>query len=161
MIIIGIDPGTTRIGYGVINKEGAKLTYVDSGLLDLPKGTYNERLPGLEKCLRELVDKNKPERIGLERLFFVKNQKTGIRVAEARGVILNFFLTRGLPVFEVTPTEVKLSTTGDGRATKQAVMKMVGLFLDLGLVKMVDDASDALAIAITISNKSLLTQEKS
>lgn len=158
MIVFGIDPGTTRIGYGIIKKDGPKLIHVDSGLLALPKGAYEKRLPGVEKSLETLIKKNRPEKVGLENLFFVKNQKTGIRVAEARGVILNFFLKRGVPVFEVTPTEVKLAVAGDGRASKEAVIKMVNFFLNLGPIKLIDDAADALAIAIAVSNKSLLTQ---
>lgn len=141
MIILGIDPGTARIGYGLIEKDGGKLKHIESGLIDLP----------VEKSVEGLLKRARPDKAGLEKLFFTKNRKTALRVAETRGVILNTLNKGGIPVFEIGPNEVKLAVTGDGRASKGSVARMVGLFLSIE-GKMVDDASDALAIAIAVSN---------
>lgn len=149
MIILGIDPGTVRVGYGIIEKIGGKMLHLDSGLIKLPKEGYEVRLVALEKNLESLLQKFKPDRVGLERLFFEKNRKTAIQVAEARGVILKTVVQKSIPVKEVNPKEVKLAVTGDGNAGKDGVEKMVKRLLNLGSVKMVDDVSDALAIAIT------------
>ncbi len=148
MIILGIDPGTVRVGYGVIEKNGGKLIHLESGLIKLPDENYEVRLVALEKNLKELLRKFRPDRVGLERLFFEKNRKTAIRVAEARGVILKTIVQYSIPLKELNPKEVKLAVTGDGNASKNGVEKMVKYFLKLGPLKMVDDVSDALAIAI-------------
>lgn len=152
MIILGIDPGSVRVGYGVIKKDHGKLTHLESGLLEIPRARYEERLTVLEKNLNILLEKARPNRVGLEKLFFVKNLKTAISVAQARGVILNTITKKSIPVFEVTPSEVKLAIAGDGRAPKKSVAKMVNYFLDLETKNLIDDITDALAIAIAISN---------
>ncbi|KKU94504.1 MAG: Crossover junction endodeoxyribonuclease RuvC [Candidatus Jorgensenbacteria bacterium GW2011_GWA1_48_13] len=152
MIILGIDPGTVRVGYGVIEKNGGKLTHLESGLIKLPAENYEVRLVALEKNLKELLRKFRPDRVGLERLFFEKNRKTAIRVAEARGVILKTIVQNSIPLKELNPKEVKLAVTGDGNASKDGVGKMVKYFLKLGSLKMLDDVSDALAIAIAAAS---------
>lgn len=154
MVILGIDPGSNRIGYGAIEKIGGKFKYLESGLIKLPKESHKERLVALEKNLEELLEKIKPDKIGLEKLFFVKNQKSAFLVAQARGVILNTIAKKKTPVLEVGPNEVKLSVAGDGRANKKSVAKMVSYFLNITFGRNVfDDVSDALAIAIAVSNK--------
>jgi crossover junction endodeoxyribonuclease RuvC len=153
MVILGIDPGTTRIGYGVIRKENGKLKHLESGLIKLPPLNHEKRLMSIEEGLGKIIEKFKPYRAGVEKLFFAKNRKTALQVAEARGVILNAVIKKNVSVFEVGPNEVKLAVTGDGRASKESVAKMVNYFLKIEPKKMVDDVSDALAVAITISNK--------
>ncbi len=149
MIVLGIDPGTVRVGYGVILKNGSNLQHLQSGLLKLPGEKYENRLVALEKNLKRLIRAVRPARVGLERLFFVRNQKTAMKVAEARGVILKTLTERAIPLKELNPSEIKLAVTGDGNASKNAVQKMVKLILKLPARKMVDDVSDALAIAIS------------
>ena len=159
MIILGIDPGSVRIGYGVIKRDYGKLAHLESGLLKIPQTNHTNRLTALEKSLDILLQRFQPDRVGLEKLFFAKNQKTALRVAEARGVILNTLTKRSLLFSEVSPSEVKLAVTGDGRASKKSVAKMVNYFLGLNLKSVVDDVTDALAIAITISGRNIDTQQ--
>ena len=153
MVILGIDPGTTRIGYGVIRKNGGVLEYLESGLIEPPVASHGEKLAALEEKIKTVIQKTAPAKIGLEKLYFAKNKKTAIAVAEARGVILNTIIKTGIPLLEVGPNEVKFAVTGDGRAPKEAVAKMVNYFLKIKPKKMTDDVSDALAIAIAVSNK--------
>lgn len=153
MIILGIDPGSVRIGYGVIKRNYGKLVHLESGLLKLPQTDHANRLIALEKSLGVLLQRFQPDRIGLEKLFFAKNQKTALQVAEARGVILSTLAKQSLPLSEISPSEVKLAVTGDGRASKKSVAKMVNYFLGSDLKSVVDDVTDALAIAIAISGR--------
>lgn len=151
MIVLGIDPGTVRIGYGFIKKQNGQLTHLKSGLLNLPKTNHPHRLVGLEKSLNILIEKFRPEKVGVEKLFFMKNRKTALQVAEARGVILKLITQKTIALQEVSPREIKLAVTGDGGARKEAVAKMVKYFLDLNSKQLVDDVYDALAIAITVA----------
>jgi crossover junction endodeoxyribonuclease RuvC len=153
MIILGIDPGSTRIGYGAIDKSGNKLKLVDAGLLKIPEASKSEQLLALEREFQKLTRRIRPERIGVEKLFFFKNQKTAIEVAQARGVIMNAIAKGKVIPLELTPSEIKMAVTGDGRASKQAVARMVGYFIDLKGKKFIDDVTDALAVAIAISNR--------
>ncbi|MFH0712927.1 MAG: crossover junction endodeoxyribonuclease RuvC [Candidatus Jorgensenbacteria bacterium] len=153
MVILGIDPGTTRIGYGVIKKNGGSLEHLESGLIELTATNHGEKLVALEEKIKAVIRKTGPARIGVEKLYFTKNKKTALAVAEARGVILNTIMKTGIPLFEVGPNEVKFAVTGNGRASKESVAKMVNYFLKIKPKKMVDDVSDALAIAIAVSNK--------
>lgn len=153
MIVLGLDPGTTRIGYGLIEAQGDKLFHLGSGLLKVPPAKDGGGLAAAEKDLTRLLTRWQPERAGIEKLFFAKNQKTGLAVAETRGVLLNTLYKKGVAIIEIAPTEVKLAVAGDGRADKKAVAKMVELFLDLPPQKTLDDVSDALAIAIAVSRR--------
>jgi len=153
MVVLGIDPGSTRVGFGLILIEGQKMHHLKSGLLNIPEEPKNLRLLSLEKDLLKILDEFKPEKAGIEKLFFVKNKKTAFEVAESRGVIINTLAKRNIKLFEVYPSEVKLALTGNGNANKNAVAKMVNFFLRLPQKPKTDDISDALAIAITISRK--------
>ncbi len=153
MVILGIDPGSVKVGYGVIKKEDGELSYLEGGLIKLPRLNYEKRLIVLEEAMEKLLKRVRPARVGLEKLFFVKNQKSAFEVAQARGVILNIISKSNVPLFEVGPNEVKLSIAGNGRAPKEAVAKMVNLFLNIGPQKVAYDISDALAIAIAVSSK--------
>ncbi len=150
MIILGIDPGTTRIGIGIIKKHGGVLTHIESGILPLQKKYKNdgERLCVLEKEIENILKKRKPDIAGIETLYFSTNQKTALSVSQARGVILKTITEHGVPYIEFSPPEIKLSVAGHGRATKEHVAHMVGALLSINTKKIIDDATDALAIAI-------------
>jgi crossover junction endodeoxyribonuclease RuvC len=149
MIIIGIDPGTTRVGYGLVSKNGHRFSHIKSGLVPIFGSSSIERLVSLDKSLGEILDNYKINLGGVERLYFSSNQKTALSVAEARGVILCSLAKRGISIREVAPTEVKASLTGSGRANKEGVAKMVGHFLNMDMNGVIDDVADALAVAIT------------
>jgi len=160
MKILGIDPGTKRIGYGLIEKKGKKLVYLDSGLLKInshvPETKINSEysyLLDLEKSFKELIKKNKPDLIALEKLFFMRNKKTAMKVAKAKGILILTALKKKIPLVEINPTEVKFSLTGDGKADKIGVAKMVNYFLNINHSFKVDDIADALAIAICAALK--------
>lgn len=150
MRVLGIDPGTQRIGYGIVEQRRNALALIASGLLPITT-RGGEALPEVKKEVDALVRKFKPDIAGIEKLFFAKNQKTAFSVAETRGVILLSLLQYGIRVIECAPNEVKLAVTGYGLADKRAVLKMVRLSLDKPDLKVIDDVSDALAIAIFTS----------
>lgn len=159
--ILGIDPGFGRIGYGVIEQNtrlrsaGASARQGDwqavtyGCITTNPKETFVERLKDLHEELIDLIKEFKPTRMAVEELFFFKNLKTAIEVAQARGVILLTAIENGLPVDEFTPLQVKQAMTGYGRADKGQMQKIVAMILGIkGKIKS-DDAADALAVALT------------
>lgn len=152
MIILGIDPGTTRIGYGVVQTQRGAIEHVRSGILTLPPAVSSARLINIARELGKLLDEVRPEKVGVEKLFFSKNKKTALAVAEARGVILHTIAERGIPVLELTPNEVKVAVTSNGNASKAAVAKMVAAILHISVTHLLDDATDALGIAIASAN---------
>jgi crossover junction endodeoxyribonuclease RuvC len=148
MIALGIDPGTRRIGYGVVDCTGSDTVFVSAGILTI---TATEDVPALEeikKGIDALIKKHRPDVMAIEKLFFAKNTKTALAVAQARGVILLATKERGIRIKEYTPNEVKSGIAGYGFADKKAVLKMVRLILKKQDLKVIDDASDALALAI-------------
>ncbi len=153
MIILGIDPGTRRVGFGVVSKEGSSLRFVDAGLLEIKSENDIGALKEIKDGLEKLFSVYNPEFLAVEKLFFSKNQKTALQVAEARGVILLFARENGLKIKEFSPNEVKSALTGYGSADKKAVLKMVGLRLKKQGFKIIDDAADALALAIVASDQ--------
>ena len=150
-IILGIDPGFGRAGYGVIEKTGSNSwRAVDFGCVDTsPRDQYLERLKTIHAEFSALIQKHRPTLVAVEKLFFFKNVTTAIQVAEARGVILLTAIQSGLAVDEVTPLQVKQALTGYGRAEKGQIGKMVGMILGIKKKITPDDAADALAIALT------------
>ena len=148
MLALGIDPGTRRIGYGLVRREGNEFIFIAAGTLKIKSvediGALKETKQGIEA----LIKKYRPIVMGIEKLFFAKNQKTALSVAQARGVILVTAHEYNLPIKEYTPNEMKLGITGYGFADKKAVLKMVRLTLHKQDLKIIDDASDALALAI-------------
>jgi len=146
MVILGIDPGTTRIGYGIIEKPKKVRGY---GIIEIKKRGLPERLVYLERELEKLIKKYEPEVIAVEKLFFAKNKKTALEVAEARGVIILVAARHKIEIKEPTPIFVKQSVTGYGLADKKAVTKMVERLLNIkDLKKFPDDTADALANAV-------------
>jgi crossover junction endodeoxyribonuclease RuvC len=153
MIVLGIDPGTAALGYGVVERNGA-LRAVDVGCVttspDLPLG---ERLLAIHDALTELIETHRPTLLGVERLFFSKNAQTAFAVGQARGVVLLAAAQHGVAVREATPNEVKVAVAGYGAADKEQVGRMVATILGLKAVPTPDDAADALAVAICVANR--------
>ncbi|MEX1014488.1 MAG: crossover junction endodeoxyribonuclease RuvC [Candidatus Paceibacterota bacterium] len=148
MIFLGIDPGTVRVGYGVIEKNGGTYKYKESGLLKIENKEQKSRLLKIEEELEKIIKRIKPDKAGVEKIFFSKNKKTAIKVAEARGVIISTLHKNNIDLIELSPTQIKLSVAGNGRSSKEAVAKMVNYFLNINTNKLIDDETDAIAIAI-------------
>jgi crossover junction endodeoxyribonuclease RuvC len=148
MIALGIDPGTRRIGYGLVRREGSDIVYLAAGTLDIKSESDAPALVEAKNGARELIKQYRPEALGIEKLFFAKNRKTAMAVAQARGAILLAAQEAGLPIKEYAPNEVKLGIAGYGFADKKAMLKMVRLILKKPDLAVIDDASDALALAI-------------
>jgi crossover junction endodeoxyribonuclease RuvC len=148
MIALGIDPGSRRIGYGVVDCDGGEVTFVAAGILTINSTDDISALEETKKGIDALIKKHRPDVMAIEKLFFAKNTKTALAVAQARGVILLATKERGVRIREYTPNEVKSGVTGYGFADKKAVLKMVRLILCKQDLKVIDDASDALALAI-------------
>lgn len=149
MRILGIDPGTAICGYGVIEAKGMKMRPLAYGAITTsPKYTDAERLVTLFSDLQEIIRETKPDKIGVEELFFNKNVTTAITVGQARGVILLAAQLAGIPIYEYTPLQVKQSVVGYGRATKEQVIYMTMQMLGITEKIKPDDTADALAVAI-------------
>lgn len=152
MIILGIDPGSTLIGFALIEEKGGELKALDYGLIKIKGKELKEKLLELDLEMERLIKKSKPDLLGLEKIFFSKNKKTAIEVAQARGVIAITALKKQQNLIEITPNEVKALVTGYGSSDKEAVAKMASSILGINRVTE-DNTSDALAIAIATSIK--------
>ena len=149
MKILGIDPGTALTGFGLINYKNKKPILIEYGVIETKKNTVPEKRLGFQKKeLEKILKKHNPDLVAAERLFFVKNVKTGIAVAQSRGVILETLYSFKIPIREFIPTEVKMAVVGYGRAEKSQVQNMVKHILNLQEIPRPDDAADALALAI-------------
>ena len=149
MRILGIDPGLAIVGWGVVDYEKSKFRTVAYGSIQTPANTPTEkRLKLIFEGMQELLKTYTPEAIAVEELFFNTNITTGIRVAEARGIILLGAELARVPLFEYTPLQVKQAVVGYGRADKKQVITMVTMLLNLPKPPKPDDTADALAIAI-------------
>jgi crossover junction endodeoxyribonuclease RuvC len=149
-VVLGIDPGLARMGYGVIVQQGNQLKALDYDTLTTEAQTPVEiRLAVLFKKIQAVLRRAKPDQVAMEELFFSRNVKTAIAVGQARGVALLACGLEGIPVFEYKPVEVKQAVAGFGGADKQQIQKMVKLLLGLTEVPRPDDTADALAVAIT------------
>jgi crossover junction endodeoxyribonuclease RuvC len=149
MIILGIDPGLAIVGWGVIEYSGSRFRVLGYGAIETPAGvSLEERLLMIHKGVKQLIETYRPEQMAVEELFFNTNITTGIKVAEARGVILMTAHSMGVKLFEYTPLQVKQAVVGYGRAEKKQVITMVTMFLGLSAPPKPDDTADALAIAI-------------
>lgn len=149
MIILGIDPGYATIGYGVVHKEGANLSAVDYGVIQTPKEeSIPVRLAILDDAMTAIINKFKPDAVSVEELFFNTNITTGIKVAQARGVILLCAIKKCGKLYEYTPLQIKQALTGNGRAEKQQIQYMVKALLKLDKIPKPDDVADALAAAV-------------
>jgi len=154
MVILGIDPGYAIVGYGIIdtNKQNMVLDY---GAITTPKeDSMPVRLKAIDDSLKYLFEKYKPDVVAIEELFYFKNQKTVIQVAQARGVIVLACQKYCGNIYEYTPLQIKQALTGNGRAEKAQIQYMVKAILGLSSIPKPDDAADALAVAICHSQTS-------
>lgn len=153
MIILGIDPGMARCGFGIVEKKGNAVKYLSAGVIEsLSSYTQSKRLEIIYNGIKKIIKRYKPDIIAIESLFFSKNAKTALRVGEARGVILLAAQLQKIKIMEFTPLQVKISITGYGFAEKHQVQKMVKMLLGLKEIPKPDDAADAIAIAICCIN---------
>lgn len=153
MIILGIDPGTAALGYGVIERTGGRLRAVDYGCVTTSADSpLPDRLNAIHAHVAELIGTYHPDLVAVERLFFSNNAQTAFAVGQARGVVLLAAAQAGIPVREATPNEVKVAVTGYGNADKEQVGRMVAVILQLPEAPTPDDTADALATAICIAN---------
>lgn len=149
MIILGIDPGFAIVGFGVVRAERGRQGLLQCGAVTTPAGLpLPTRLRQIADDMDELFAAFRPDAMAIEELFFTNNITTGIGVAQARGVLLLAAERRGVPIFEYSPSEVKLAVTGYGKAEKRQVMDMTKRLLNLKAVPKPDDAADAVAIAL-------------
>ena len=153
MKILGIDPGTSLIGYGIIEVAGKDYKVVDFGGFKTGVNIRNaDRVVAVYNFFDKLIKKNRLDKVALESLFFFKNAKTVVKVSEVRGVLLYVAAKNGLEIAEFTPLQVKQAVSGYGRAEKNQVQQMVKMILGLDTIPKPDDAADALAIAICCAN---------
>lgn len=149
MKIMGIDPGTGILGFGVIEGVGAKFKMVDAGVIRTKvHQPLDERLVEIFNCLSEIIEQNKPQVMVVEKLFFAQNVTTAISVSHARGVAMLAGKLAGLEIVEYTPLQIKQALTGYGRADKNQMQQMVKVMLGLPEVPKPDDCADALAAAL-------------
>ena len=149
MVILGIDPGLAIVGWGVIDYTKGKFNVLGYGSIRTEAGlTVQQRISEIYHSMNSLIEKYKPECMSVEELFWNTNQKTGISVAEARGVILLSAYEHELKIFEYTPLQVKQSIVGYGRAEKRQIIMMVTSILKLQKPPKPDDTADALGLAI-------------
>ena len=156
MKILGIDPGMAIVGYAMIGVENNKIELLTSGSIQTDKTlSDSKRLLEIYNDLSLIIEKYQPDCASVEQLFFFKNQKTIIPVAEARGVILTVLEKYKIPIYSYTPMEVKQVLTGYGRAEKKEVEQMVKITLESKELPHLDDTIDAIAIAICHSRSSI------
>lgn len=161
MIILGIDPGFARVGYGIIEYLNNKYKVLEYGsITTLPSDTLSKRLFKVSEDLNEIISKYKIDSASVEDLFFNTNTKTAIKVAEARGVILYTLEKSNIEIYEYTPLQVKQALVGYGRADKLQIKEMVKRFLKLEVMPKLDDTTDALAIAICHANSTECLKRK-
>lgn len=150
MRILGIDPGTGILGFGVIDVQKGKAKLVDAGVVKTPAHTpLDERLEDIFDSLSEIIEQTRPDVMSIEKLFFAQNVTTAISVAHARGVAMLTGRRAKMPVFEYTPLQIKQTLTGYGRADKKQMQEMVRIQLNLREAPKPDDCADALAAALT------------
>lgn len=146
MIVLGIDPGSRRCGYGVVAKEGRQLRVVESGVLVPGPLDMPARLGKILAGLDDIIDRTRPGEVSVEAVFSGASARSALVLGQARGVALAVAARAGLPVFEYSPAEVKLSFTGNGRADKEQMLRTARLLL--GAVPRLSDEADALALAV-------------
>jgi crossover junction endodeoxyribonuclease RuvC len=148
--ILGIDPGTGILGFGVIEANNGNCTLVDGGVIRTPVHEDDAvRLLTIYEELTDIIASTKPEAMSVEKLFFARNVTTAMTVAQARGVVLLCGQQAGISIHEYTPMQIKLAITGYGKADKKQMQEMVRLLLGLPEIPKPDDAADAIAAALT------------
>lgn len=153
MIVLGIDPGTAALGYGIVEATRGRVREVDHGcLVTSPDAGLPDRLLAIHALVSDLLALHEPAIMAVERLFFSRNVQTAMGVGQARGVVLLAAAQHGVPVREATPNEVKSAIAGYGAADKAQVQRMVRMVLGMRALPTPDDAADALAIAVWAAN---------
>lgn len=161
---LGIDPGYGRTGYGIIENIGTdnRLSFTTAGVIETDKEAPEEyRLKEIYETVHSLLEKHQPAYAAVEQIFFRKNLTTGIRVIEARGIILLAFACHAVPFSHITPTAMKKMITGNGRSGKKQVQTMTGRLLNLQKIPGHDDAADALGLAFCAYLESLKKNKQS
>ena len=150
-IIIGIDPGYDRLGIAVIEKppKGKEIVTYSDCFKTPTKNSIYDRFGAIGTEIARVIEQFKPGALAIETLFITKNQKTAMRVGEARGIILYEAIRHNIPVYEYTPMQIKVAVTSDGTSDKERVIKMVRILVSLPDKKTVDDEYDAIAVALT------------
>ena len=157
MRILGIDPGLAIVGYSVLDIEKEDNILVSSGSIQTDKNKSDaERLFEIMTDMQTIIDKYKPDVASVEKLFYFKNQKTIIPVAEARGIILAILQKNNIKISEFTPIEVKQMITGYGRASKDEVAKIVQMSIKYNKLPKLDDTLDSIAIALCYSRTNMI-----
>jgi crossover junction endodeoxyribonuclease RuvC len=150
MRILGIDPGTGILGFGVVDVDGRNVQMVDAGVIRTPvKEDDAVRLLTIYEELTDIIAANKPAIMSVEKLFFARNVTTAMTVSQARGVVLLCAKQADMTIFEYTPMQIKQAVTGYGKADKKQMQEMVRVLLKLKEVPKPDDCADALAAALT------------
>jgi crossover junction endodeoxyribonuclease RuvC len=149
--ILGIDPGSQITGYGVIDGDGIRNRYLDCGSIRLPMAPFPERLRLIFEGIAEIIKTHRPDEVAIEQVFVSRNPNSALKLGQARGAAICAAVTRGLPVSEYTPREVKLAVVGGGGADKEQVQHMVCVLLGLN-ARPQSDAADALGIALCHSH---------
>ena len=154
MLVLGLDPGSRHTGYGVVEERGDDLVAIDYGRISLPASTpLPTRLRELQQGIEVLLSKWSPEAVALEALFHGINSRSLIVLAQTRGALLAASASAGVDICEYSPSEIKVSVTGNGRADKTQVARMVGLLLALDADRLTPDTADALACAICLTRR--------
>jgi crossover junction endodeoxyribonuclease RuvC len=153
MKILGIDPGYDRVGIAIIEKNSStKEVLIHSECLQTSvKDDFYIRLGQVGTRIAGVIQEYSPDALAIETLFITKNQKTAMRVAESRGVIIHEAIRKNIPIHEYTPLQIKIAVTGHGASDKAQVMKMIPLLIKIPLKKTPDDEYDAIAVALTCS----------
>ena len=146
---MGIDPGISNTGFGVVRVAGARMTAIDGGTVEVPTGVpVEQRLRRIHDSIVELIEWHEPQSLALESIYFGKNVNSAIGVGQARGVVMLAAASHEIPCFDYTPQSVKLAVCGTGAAAKDQVKHMVGVLLNLPVEPPSDHAADALAVAV-------------
>ena len=163
MRVLGIDPGTATTGWAILEEKRGCLKALAYGHISTQAKTpESKRLLEISTDLKKIISKYKPTEAGVEKIFFFKNQKTIIQVAQARGALLLTLEEKKVKIFDYTPLQIKQAVTGYGKAEKKQVQEMVKNILDLPRIPRPDDTADAIAVAICHLNsrKNILSCEK-
>jgi len=150
-LILGIDPGSLKTGFGIINGVNGRYEYVSSGVIRLPKGALPERLKSIFEGVSQLIEEYCPQEMAVEQVFMAKSAGSALKLGQARGAAIVAAANRDLPVFEYEAKKVKQSVVGNGGADKTQVQHMVMRLLKLSATPQ-EDAADALAVALCHGN---------
>jgi len=149
MRILGIDPGTIAMGYGVVESRDDEITLVDYGVLTTPaRSPIGERLSYLYNKLMEIISKSQPDTVAIEQPFMAKNVKSALAIGRAQAVAILAAANKGIPAYEYTPTQIKQRVANYGASSKEQIQEMVRLQLGLSQAPQPSDAADALAVAL-------------